>query len=192
MGFNIVDISTCTPQGKKYLFDTNIWLMILNPKFPPSKREQKYLKFWEKIINYNFKPRPKIVLLSLMLSEIINSYMKGGAFKRYARKVRKSIDEIDFKKDYRITEHYKIQYHLLCDEIKKHHNYYEFVSDEFKSFKPSDYLKHPPISLDFNDHYYYRFAKKKGYTIVTDDEDFFVEDVEIITANQKLLYKRIS
>jgi len=73
MEYNIKDISTCTPVGKKYLFDANIWLLILITKKKYSNSDIKYLKFWKQIINCNFKPRPKIVLLSLILSEIINS-----------------------------------------------------------------------------------------------------------------------
>lgn len=70
------------------------------------------------------------------------------------------------------------------------HNYFELTSDEAgSSVKLKDLLKSPPKGLDFNDYIVYQIAKKNGFTIVTDDSDFYVEDVEILTLNQTLLNK---
>lgn len=191
MRFNIKDISSCSPRpNKNYLFDTNVWMIILGKNIYKGNQE-KYVTFFEKFKNSIPKPPPRIILLSLILSEIINSCL-GIARIKYADRegIPKEKQKEFFKNKrsgYRTTDDYKKQYRLICDDMKSYNTFYEIVNDEFNHLNLQSFLKNPPIKLDFNDYYYYRLAKKKGYTIVTHDGDFFVEDVEIITANQTLL-----
>lgn len=193
MRFNIKDISSCSPiPSKKYLFDANVWMIILG-KNKYNWNQKKYVTFFEKFKNSILKPPPRIILLSLILSEIINSCLGIARIKYADREGIPKEKRKQFFKDkhsgYRTTDDYEKQYRLICDDMKSYNTFYEIVNDEFNHLNLQSFLKNPPIKLDFNDYYYYRLAKKKGYIIVTNDEDFFVEDVEIITANQNLLRK---
>lgn len=188
MSYSISNLHIHTIQKKKYLFDSNLWLLILKPNFNLNSKQLKYLDFFEKFKNSIHKP--KIIVLAIILSEVINRYLRDVSMKRYARKHKEEITQDYFKTKYRLTDDYRIEYELLCDEIKSFHNYCELTSDEFGStIKFKDLLKSPPKGLDFNDNIICQIAKKNGYTIVTEDSDFYLEDVEILTLNQTLLNK---
>lgn len=189
MAYNIKLLNGHTIGKKKYFFDSNIWLIIVKPKMVPTDREQRYIDFVE-----NFKTstqNPKIVIPALMLSEIINRYLHDVGMPKFKAK-NPLIAELPkfYKEHYRQSDQFKIDYELICDDIKSYNKYYELIPDNLGiDFKTKHLLSNPPKGLDFNDHYYYLMAKKRGYTIVTDDADFFVEDVDVLTYNNKL-YKR--
>lgn len=92
-----------------------------------------------------------------------------------------------YKDIFRKSEEFAIQYELICDDIKSYHTLYELISDELGlTIKTKHLLSTPPKGLDFNDHYYYLLTKVKNIPIVTDDSDFFVEGVSVLTFNDKL------
>jgi len=190
MSYKIKLIDNCTIENRKYFFDANIWLMILKPKITPTPREQKYLNFLERFKTSN--QNPKIVIPSLVLSEVINRYLRDVGMERYIKKknIAKPTPPDFYKKQYRPSQEFKNDYQLLCDDINDFSVYYEFVSDQLgDQITSEDVLLNPPKGLDFNDHYYYLLAKKENYIIVTDDADFFVEDVDILTNNITLYQK---
>lgn len=188
MPYSIQNLSFRSIEEKKYFFDANLWILILKPRIQLTARQKQYLDFFSKFTNSILNP--KIIVTSLVLSEVINRYLREVSMNLYAKKNNESIVPSYYKMKYRQTDDFKIQYELLCDEIKSYHKYYELVSDEFgQTFKSKHILKSPPKGLDFNDYYYYKLAQEKGYVIVTDDSDFFVENVEIMTLNPTLLNK---
>lgn len=167
-----------------------MWIKLLRPPFNLSARDKKYMAFFEKF--KNSAATPKIAVSSLVLSEVINRIMREVAMRKY-RKEQGLDDNIAagyYKQVYRLTDHFKGQYALLCDDIKDYHNKYEFISDSFgDGIKTKDILSRPDASLDFNDNYYVLLAKKYGFPVITDDGDFFVEDVKILTYNDGLYQK---
>lgn len=191
MAYNIFHLDSPKLKTKLYLFDANLWIKVLMPAFNQKPRDEKYRKFLKKFTEDD--ANPKIALTSLILSEVINRLMREVAMNKYIRE--KGIDKTTiskgfYKETYRGTDHFKQQYELLCDDIKAYHNSYELVSDELgKTIMSRHIISSPPTGLDFNDYYYYQLAKKKGYAIITDDADFFVEDVEILTYNDTLYQK---
>lgn len=81
-------------------------------------------------------------------------------------------------------------YISLCEDIKTYEDFYTLFPDGLGTdIKQKDILTSPPQSLDFNDNYYYKLALKNNFTIVTDDKDFFVQDIEILTYNNQLIEK---
>lgn len=81
-------------------------------------------------------------------------------------------------------------YISLCEDIKTYEDFYTLFPDGLGTdIKQKDILTSPPQSLDFNDNYYYKMALKYNFTIVTDDKDFFVQDIEILTYNNQLIEK---
>jgi PIN domain. len=189
MAYNISLLDNHTIEKKKYFFDANIWLMILKPPVTLKPYQKQYLDFVEKFMKSS--QNPKIVIPSLILSEVINRYLRDVGMNIFIDKNGfTNVNSRFYKEIYRPSEQFKIDYELLCDDIKSYSKHYEFIPDKLgEEFKSKHILSSPPKGLDFNDHYYYLLAKKEKYSIVTDDGDFFVEDVEILTLNSTLYQK---
>jgi len=187
MGYNIRHIDNAGLQKRKYFFDANLWLKILKPPFNLTAKEEKYLNFFERF--KNSPVHPKIVITSLLLSEVINRYLRDVTYTKFIKKSGVSNpDKSYYKEVYRPSEQFRTDYISLCEDIKAYQHYYELVSDGLGTdVKQKELLTSPPHSLDFNDHYYYRLALKHQYIIVTDDKDFFVPDVEVLTYNNQLI-----
>lgn len=168
-----------------------MWIKLLRPPFDLTPRDKKYLTFFEKF--KGSAANPKIAVTSLVLSEVINRIMREVAMRKYIKDnvvAEKDVVPGYYKQVYRKTDHFKGQYALLCDDIKDYHNKYEFISDSLgDGIKTKDILSNPAPGLDFNDGYYVLLAKHYGFPIVTDDGDFFVEDVQIMTYNNALYQK---
>jgi|SRR5882724_480231 len=185
--YNIRNIDHVGLQKKKYFFDANLWLKILKPPFNLSPRDKKYLSFFERFktdLNH-----PKIVVPALLLSEVINRYLRDVTYPIFCKKRGvTNPDKSYYKKVYRASAEFQSDYISLCEDIKAYQNYFELVPDGLSTdIRQKDILTSPPQNLDFNDNYYYNLALKHGYTIVTDDEDFFVNGVEVFTYNNQLL-----
>lgn len=189
MAYTIRHLDNTTLQKKYYFFDANLWLKILKPPLNLSRRDEKYLDFFERFKNN--PQHPKIAVTALLLSEIINRYLRDVTYQVYCRKNgNPNPDKSYYKEVYRKSQQYQTDYISLCEDIKSYQNYFELVADGLATdIRQKDILTSPILSLDFNDLYYYRLAQKKGFTIVTDDKDFFVEDVEILTYNSQLIDK---
>jgi predicted nucleic acid-binding protein len=189
MEFNIRNLNMAGLEKKKYFFDANIWLKILKPPLSPSQKDLKYLQFFERFRNHKAKPR--IVVTALLLSEVINRYLRDVTFTIFCNKqgITKQ-DSTYYKKAYRPSSKFTEDYISLCEDIKAYQQYYELESDGLgQEIRQKQILNSPPSGLDFNDYYYYQLAMARGYSIVTDDQDFWVPGVEILTLNQQLVDK---
>ncbi len=187
MAYNIRNLDMAGLQKKSYFFDANLWLKILKPPFALSQRDKKYLDFFEKFCNHN--NHPKIVVTTLVLSEVINRYLRDVTYPKFCTKQGHSEpDRSYYKEVYRPSTQYLSDYVSLCEDIKTYEDFYTLFPDGLSTqIKQKDILTSPPQSLDFNDNYYYKMALKNNFTIITDDKDFFVQDVEILTCNNQLI-----
>lgn len=180
---------------ENYFLDANIWLKILSPKNNPSFKERAYLELFEKIIK-NTKVR--IVVPALVVSEVINRIIREVHYQKHINKIRKAQPDFNpdssyYKNVYRPSLDYNVAYNMICDDLKSYNVSIDLINDEFgSSFKFKHVLSNPPTSLDFNDYYYYNLCKKKDYFLVTDDKDFWVENVKVITMSETLLNKHIA
>ncbi|MCA4782741.1 PIN domain-containing protein [Empedobacter stercoris] len=176
-------------DGAFYFLDANIWIKILAPKSKPSFKDKNYITFVEKIQDNS---KCKIVVTALVLSEVINRILRDVHMEKFLLKMQKQDPNYTPPKDFykavfRKSNDFKIAYTLLCDEIRDMHDTLHLVSDELgEKFKLKHILKDLPIHLDFNDHYYYQICKANNYILVTDDKDFWVEDVEVMTESDTL------
>ena len=189
MAYNIRSLDMVGLAKRKYFFDANLWLKILKPPFELSQKDKKYLDFFEKF--KNSPNHPKIALTTLLLSEVINRYLRDVTYPKFCKKnAQEKPHQTYYKQVYRRSPQFLTDYVSLCEDIKAYHNFYELISDGLGSeIKQKDILTSPPQSLDFNDNYYYKMALKHKFVIITDDEDFFVEDVEVLTFNNQLIEK---
>jgi predicted nucleic acid-binding protein len=180
-------------DGDCYLLDSNIWIEILTSRNRKNPRHQQYRKLFQEILK---NTKVKIVLPSLIVSEVLNRILREVSMTKYALKngdIKRGekVPNNYYKDTYRNTEDFNISYNLLCDDIKIHSSTVSLISDEFgETIKYKHVLSNPPAGLDFNDYYYYILAKKKGYIIVTDDKDFWVQDVPVITQSPSLIEKQ--
>lgn len=189
MGYFIKHIDQVANLSPCYFFDANLWLKILRPQINLSHKDTKYLAFVERFKNDPNKP--KIIITAFLLSEVINRYLHDESFTRFCKKQGGGKQDKRYFKDvYRTSKDYQKDYTNLCDDIYAYSSIFTLVTDDLGARVSIDQLLLNPItSLDFNDHYYYLLAKLNNYPIVTDDGDFFVEDVEILTYNSGLIDK---
>lgn len=191
MGYHIFHLDNVTLKKQLYFFDANMWIKLLRPRLKLKPREQKYIDFFQKF--FSSPANPRIAVTSMVLAEVINRIMREVAMAKYIKE--NNVPEVQvtkgyYKEVYRKTNHFKIQYELLCDDIKAYHTKFELLEDSFgKGIKAKHVLSRPSYTLDFNDSYYVLLAKNHKIPIITDDGDFFVDDVEILTYNDAL-YQR--
>lgn len=195
MAYTISKVTYHTVKdGNKYFLDSNIWIEILTSRNSEQPKHKKYRELFQKIIS---NPKARIVLPALMVSEVINRILREVYMSKYARKngftKGQTIPANYYKDVFRASQDFKIAYNSLCDDIKAYHASIDLIPDTFGTvIKYKHVMSDPPQGLDFNDYYYYLLAKKNSYIIVTDDKDFWVEDIEIVTESTTLMEKQYS
>jgi predicted nucleic acid-binding protein len=191
MAYDIKTLRNVSVQPKKYFFDTNVWLLKLNEPSTLSSLQKQYIDFFDNVCKSTLSPKPKIIITAILLSEIVNRYLRDVGFKIYCEENNLDKNNKDlYKSNYRKSEQFNIDYTFICGEIKDYHNYCDLQNDSFGSdITLKVLLKNPNKGLDFNDTYYYHLCLKNSFSIVTNDSDFFVEKVEVITLNSTLYEK---
>ena len=171
---------------KVYLFDANIWLLILGPVSQPDHKQQKYINFFKTI----FQSDAIILLPSILVSEIINRLMHFQMIK-FAKKRGDNIDPTYFKKVYREHPAFKLALQQIYDDLLIYAKSCTLINDQFgeQEFSLTDLFTSSGAINEFNDNYLYRLAKFHSAIIVTDDGDFLVEDIQIYTLNSTLISK---
>jgi hypothetical protein len=178
-----------------YFLDANVWIAALknNQYNNADHKEQKYIDFFDAIIQLNILstsvPKkkikaPKIVMTSMLLSEIINAYLRNIAMPLFFNDNKHH----DFKKEYReeIYSDYDKQLKFITTDIQAFNEYLLLIDDNFVNMGANDLLSSLDRKNDFNDLYYYKLFKDKGIAIVTEDKDFCYDDIVIITNNESL------
>lgn len=175
-----------------YFVDANVWLYALQGDDILSNWQLKYSEFFYKIIESELENRPKILMPTLLFSEIINTYLKQIAMPEY-----KQIEGIpaaakfSYKGDYRNTAHYKDSYEKVCDDILGLKSSIVFIDDKSLLTEPPLFLNTDIGEFDLNDFLYYQiclaFQLEQPVILLTNDGDFRITDIPILTANSTLL-----
>jgi hypothetical protein len=189
---NITRLARAQVTTTNYFVDTNVWIYAIEGDGLLAPWQRRYSDFFYDIIDSLVDPQPKILMPTLLFSEILNTYLKQIALEEY-----KTINGIpkgtslNFKNDYRPTQHYKESYEKVCDDIYGLRTSLIFIGDQSVLTDPPLYLNPAIAPFDFNDYFYYQickeFQKEKSITILTHDADFQITDIPIITANWSLL-----
>lgn len=185
MAYNIKPLSNSLPEeGKTYLFDANIWILVLLSPPNLSAEEQLYLDFFQGVFNLSIndacRNKPKMYVSGMLLSEVINAGMRIHLDTFNSNQM----DEIKMKA-YRATASGKAARAALLSDISIYQK--GFVVEDAILCDCYKVAMNIPEFSDYNDYYYYHAAKAQNMTIVTMDHDFKFEDVEIITEVRKLL-----
>lgn len=189
---NIQRLAYATVQSTNYFVDANVWIYSLQGDTTLQHWQQRYSDFFYDIIESTLDPKPKVVIPTMLFSEVLNTWLTNIAMPEY--KIIQGIApnvQFKFKRDYRPTQHYRDNYEKVCDDILSMKDSITFIND-------SKVVAHPPLYIapivdpfDFNDYLYYQickeFQKDSPISIVTNDGDFQVNDIPIITANNTLL-----
>lgn len=204
MSVKILDITKVSPASYQYFFfDANIWitnLLNVSGKLPQVPRPQstKYCHFFSEVVKLATRPpitqktvppvRPKIVVTSLLVSELFNAYMHL-MFDVY-RKTDPACTV--FKKHYRGSDDYEKQMRILASDFEAFREYVHIESDYIQEIDPYTIFQCVSPVNDFNDLYsYYQMIEvqktRNPIAIVTDDADFVFSGIDIITANSTLL-----
>lgn len=189
MPYLIKDIRGAKPlNGYRYLFDANVWLAVLDPSY--SNRDYvPYVSFFNSIIGNSVVKDAVIVVPGLLLSELLNRLINDIYYKEYCVTNTPLPTEKKHKhfKTYRRSDQYKTDFALACASIRDYHSKIEFISDNLDQYSCRDLIKNTPTHLDFNDYMYTKMAMEQGLIVVTNDGDFQVEDIHILTSNPGLL-----
>jgi len=195
---NIIKLKDNTPvKSCLYFLDAQIWVYATQSFNMSNENWQlRYVNFFQSIIDNDLVTKPKILLNSLLLSEIINTYMKQIAFVDYCKSLNKSTNEVSYKKEYRKDPHYKTSFKYINDEIKSYRTIIEFVDDKHIVNQFPDFLKADILPFDLNDYYFYltckEYSKINELICITNDGDFLVNDINILTYNKELLQAKFN
>ena len=195
MSANISPIKDLDPQSHEYyFFDANIWIAILKNNYSNNSERglQPYIDFFEAMVNLNSfsakvaKKQPKIVLTGMLLSEVINAYLRSVAMPAY---LNCAPGQGNFKKDYRENIHsdYDRQINILTSDINSFSFMFHLVDDCFSKISPLTHLSSLNREVDYNDLYYYELMKFLNIPIITHDKDFRFNDIQIYTNSYPLL-----
>jgi hypothetical protein len=190
---NIIPLdSTRVIPGSNYLIDTNIWILALSQFSDMKPWENKYVDFFFEIVDCPLTPAPKILMPTLLMSELVNTYLRKFAMVDY--KVEIGMDEnekLDFKTEYRVTQHYRNRFEQLIDDITSYSTTLRFFDDRGIVANPALLLNKAIDEFDYNAYLYYAICRELKKTeriaIVTNDGDYHPDDLDIITSNRKLL-----
>lgn len=149
---NISNLRSSIVESCSYFLDANIWIYSLQRFEDLANWQASYYNFFYDIVDSSLSPKPKIVLPSLLLSEIINTFLKQIALPEY--RLLYSIPSnvvTNFKKDYRPTQHCKDSFERIMDDIVSIKSSIEFLNDS--AIVNEAYLFDKNISdFDYNDY----------------------------------------
>lgn len=192
MAYKIESVFNHKIESKnKYFLDANIWINILAAPQKPKYRIKSYLDFFDKLLISN---DIKIVVPMLLISEVVNRIIRDVYFASYLNKNGlnpSNIDRTYFKEKFRPSQEYIDSYNILIDDFNSYNPIIEFVNDGLGvELSSNDILENVDQHFDFNDNFYYQLALKRNYIVVTDDGDFWRENVTIVSNNKALLDKQ--
>lgn len=189
---NITNLRRASVTSANYFVDANVWIYSLQNFEDLEHWENSYYQFFFDIVDSTLDPQPKIILPTLLISEIVNTYLRKFAIPEY--KLENGIADttpFEFKRDYRPTQHYKDSFEKIMDDIQSLHASIKFYNDRLVANDQSILLNKSIGEFDYNDYLYYSLCKELNKServiMLTNDGDFKITDFEIITSNRTLL-----
>ena len=189
---NIQRLANTAVQSTNYFVDANVVIYAIQGDGVLAHWQKRYSDFFYDIAESTLDPKPRIVMPTMLFSEILNTWITKFAMDEY--KTLNGIsrnDAFSFKRDYRPTQHYKDNYEKICDDVMSIKDALLFINDSNVVTNPPLYISPVADPFDFNDYLYYQmckeFQKSSPLTILTNDGDFQINDIPIVTLNRDLL-----
>lgn len=197
-----------------FFFDSNVWVFIFNQtldkKSKAFERQTHYIDFWNKVTQAVTKPgvkdptesvieRPVVAITSLVITETLNAHLRKG-FVAYKNSLltkgemsKEAIAALDYKRDFRDkASYYKILFEKCQAEFAAAAPYLQVIPGGKLDEEILDLLNIATHKEDFNDVYYATLCRREKLVLVTDDGDFAVPGITILTANKSLLKRSTS
>lgn len=161
-------------SSDQLLLDTNIWLLLYGPT-PNNPRVSIYSQAFKKIL----EAKCQIFIDPLIVSEFIN---------RYARIQQRVIAPTKQFKDFRNSNEFKEVACSIADDTSRVLDYCIQIDSGFETIDMNNLLQeYREGKSDFNDQIVTALCNNKSLILLTDDGDFKDQNLEILTANPKLL-----
>lgn len=160
------------------LLDTNILLSV----YGPNANTEHYTYIYSDALARMRTSQAKIFVDALVISEFINRFSRW-AFDQLPDETKPS----EFKEFRRSSEFKKVAQEI-ADDTRRIIEYATLCDSEFGSIDMNELLiEYEMGNSDFNDQVLKHLCEKKGFVLVTHDSDFRSGDVDILTANNRLL-----
>lgn len=167
-------------EGKKILFDTNIWLLIEGYSNEAKHRSAIYSAAYKAMLQRG----AKIVTNDYVIGEFFNRSAKI----EYDTALRDMEDERPSFKAYRCKPDFRDKMEGIRDTCLNIIDDCEFVSVSGGHYDIADVLGECSAGLiDFTDKILKDFCTKENAWLLTDDADFADCGITIVTANPRLL-----
>ena len=165
--------------GDKLLFDANVWVFIYGSQYRTSdKRTRLYSAAYKRIVEVGCR----IFIDAIILSEFVNVLSRLTYHSLPAAKKPQ-----DFK-TFRRSAAFKPVAKSISDACRRIVNSCTRIESGFTSVDVDALLdRYKAGKSDFNDQILTHLCKHQGFTLVTDDGDFRVGDLKVLTANRRLL-----
>lgn len=184
MSANIQDINSYSfSKNEAFLIDANIWMYIHHPRYLNYNECKTYSNALKKILNNGCC----ILLDVLILSEFINNCLRYE-YNLINNKLTKSKNKSITFKHFRHTNKFRkvakdtanIVYHILGDS--------KCINNNFGSININSLvIDFESKCLDFNDQILAEICDSNKIKLITHDGDFRDYNIEVLTANNKLL-----
>ena len=163
-------------KDRTVFFDANSLIYIFWPTSPDSQAATDYGSMMATLL----KNGANLVVNENVISEIINrvirlEFNKSNMPKDQFKEYRDSPEGKSVQEDI-----YKIIKNLILSK-------FQVINEVFSKEELNNLLV--VSSLDFNDKLIELLCKKKGMILLTHDQDFSLSDIDILSANSKLLGK---
>lgn len=174
-----------------YVLDTNVLL----PIFGLEDEEYKpYVTYFSKIVKSidDGSNKHKIIVTSLQISELTNRLLRFNASKTFdklslkEKAIHKNHFPSYYKNVFRNSEAFEGEMSKIISGFEDYEDYFELK--EVTSLKGiKSVFDFNPRKLDFNDNYILLTAIEYDAILISNDSDFYDEDVKFATYNQKLI-----
>jgi predicted nucleic acid-binding protein len=163
--------------AERLLFDTNVWIAIYGPGDPKDWRTRVYTKAFSRILKADCQIFVNVTVISEYINRIlrINQELLG---------INGSL------KDFRKSPEYKAVATDVAADVRRIAGIgtVTFADTGFDAMDPCQLMDGFEVGdRDFNDQIIAKLCKNQEWTVVTNDADFSVYDVDVLTANAKLL-----
>lgn len=169
----------------EFFFDTNVWIFLFAPIANWQKKKQQV---YANLLRDIQTARATININSMVLSEYINTCLRMN-FKQW-KDTSRFVPQypnttIDFKRDYRGTQHCKNALETIKLYVEDILSFTEKRPDDFNSIDVTSLVMN--TASDFNDSYHVEFCKLNNLKIVSDDKDIVntKTNIVVITDNIK-------
>jgi predicted nucleic acid-binding protein len=177
MANNALAVASYNFKPEDELFvDTNVWLFIYGPQKPRDTRVAAYSQAFARIL----AAQSHIYIDVLIVSEFINAYAR--------LKWKLVAPDINPFKAFRKSTEFKPVVQDVAADTKRILGHCSRIENDFVTLDINGLIdEYGTGDSDFNDQVIAALCKRKGLTLVTDDEDFGGQGIPVVTANRKLL-----